>query len=35
MYRVTIKTKYNVITLEVEDVNEPNLQEVLEQPYIL
>lgn len=34
MYRLTIKTKYNVITLEVENYNIPEVQEILEQPYI-
>ena len=35
MYKITIKTKYNVINLEVEDYNTPEIQEILEQPYIL
>ena len=35
MYQVTIKTKYNVINLEVEDYNTPEIQEILEQPYII
>ncbi len=34
MYRITIKTKYNTITLEREDYNTPEVQEILEQPYI-
>ena len=35
MYKITIKTKYNVINLEVEDYTTPEVQEILEQPYIL
>lgn len=35
MYRITIKTLYNVITLEVEDYNTSRIQEILEQPYIV
>lgn len=35
MYKITIKTKYNVINLEVEDCNAPEVQEVLDQPYVL
>ena len=35
MYRLTIKTKYNVIVLEVENYNIPSVQEILEQPYIV
>jgi hypothetical protein len=31
---VKIKTKYNVITLEREDYNSPEMKEILEQPYI-
>lgn len=34
MYRITIKTKYNTITLEREDYTTPEVQEILEQPYI-
>lgn len=34
MYRIIIKTKYNVITLEREDYNTPEMKEILEQPYI-
>ena len=34
MYKITIKTKYNTITLEREDYNTPEVQEILEQPYI-
>ena len=35
MYKITIKTKYNTIVLEVENYNIPSVQEILEQPYIL
>ena len=35
MYRVIIKTKYNTINLKVEDYNDPKVQEILEQPYII
>lgn len=35
MYYYEIKTKYNTLKLCVEDVNDPQLQEILEQPYIL
>ena len=35
MYQITIKTKYNIINLEVEDLKSPEIQEILEQPYIL
>lgn len=35
MYKITIKTKYNTINLEVEDYNDPQIQEILEQPYVL
>ena len=34
MYLLIIKTKYNVIRWEVEDYNAPDVQEVLEQPYV-
>lgn len=35
MYRITIKTKYNTIQLDVENYNIPQVQEILEQPYIV
>ena len=35
MYYFEIKTQYNTLKLCVEDVNDPQLQEILEQPYIL
>lgn len=35
MYHITIKTKYNIINLEVEDYTTPEVQEILEQPYII
>lgn len=34
MYIATIKTKYNTITLEVEDINSPDFIEITEQPYV-
>lgn len=34
MYQITIKTKYNVIHLNVEDYNTPEMQEIFEQPYV-
>ena len=34
MYRITIKTKYNTIVLEVESYSTPEVQEILAQPYI-
>lgn len=35
MYYVEVKTKYNTIKLKVEDANDPQLLEILEQPYVL
>lgn len=35
MYKVTIKTKYNIINLEVEDINSPEFLEIAEQPYVI
>ena len=35
MYRLTIKTKYNTIVLDTEDYNSPEIQEILEQPYVV
>lgn len=34
MYKVYIKTKFNTINLEVEDISGPYINEILEQPYI-
>ena len=34
MYKITIKTKYNVINMQVEDYNTPEMQEIFEQPYV-
>lgn len=34
MYRVRIVTIYNVIQLEVEDANSPEMQEIYDQPYV-
>ena len=35
MYKVKIVTKYNVINMEVEDTNTPEIQEIFQQPYVL
>ena len=35
MYYVEIKTLYNTIKLIVNDMNDPQLLEILEQPYIV
>lgn len=35
MYSVDIVTEYNRIHLEVEDINTPEMKEILSQPYIL
>lgn len=34
MYLVKIKTKFNTIQLIVEDVNSPEVKEILDQPYV-
>ena len=34
MYRITVKTLYNTIVLEREDYNTPEVNEILNQPYI-
>ena len=34
MYLVKIKTKFNTIELEVDDMNSKEIQEILNQPYI-
>ncbi len=34
MYLVIIKTKYNVIRLNVDDYNSPEVQEIFNQPYV-
>ena len=34
MYLVKIKTKFNTIELEADDMNTPEMQEILNQPYI-
>ena len=34
MYIATIKTKFNTIRLEVEDINSPEFIEITEQPYV-
>lgn len=35
MYKVEIKTKYNVIHLEVEDLQDEQFQEIVNQPYVI
>lgn len=35
MYKLTIVTKYNTIEFAVDDYNSPEVQEILEQPYIV
>ncbi len=35
MYKLKITTKYNTINLVIEDFNTPEIQEILEQPYII
>ena len=35
MYKVMIKTLYNTINLEVEDINSPEVQEIFNQPYVI
>ena len=35
MYKVTIKTLYNTIVLEVEDLYSEQMQEIYNQPYIV
>lgn len=34
MYKLIIRTKYNTIELETDDLQKPEIQEVLSQPYI-
>lgn len=34
MYKVRIKTKYNVIEMVVDNVNNPELKEIFNQPYV-
>jgi len=34
VYRVRIVTIYNVIQLEVEDANSPEMKEIYAQPYV-
>lgn len=34
MYKLIIKTKYNTIELETDDLQKPEIQEILSQPYI-
>ena len=35
MYHVEIKTKYNVIKMDIDDPNDPQFLEILEQPYVI
>lgn len=35
MYIVRIKTKFNVINLKVEDINTPEFEEIINQPYVI
>lgn len=35
MYKVRIKTKYNTINMNIEDLNNPEFVELCDQPYIL
>lgn len=35
MYKVEIKTKYNVINMQIEDINDPKFLEICEQPYVI
>ena len=34
MYKLIIRTKYNTIELETDDLQKPEIQEVLSKPYI-
>lgn len=34
MYKLIIITKYNTIELETDDLQKPEIQEILSQPYI-
>lgn len=33
-YELYIKTKFNEIKLLIDDINDPNVKEILEQPWI-
>ena len=35
MYDLIIYTKHNTINLVIDDYNSPEVQEILEQPYII
>lgn len=35
MYNLTIITKYNTIYLAVDDINDPEVQEILDQPWVV
>lgn len=34
MYKLIIRTKYNTIELETDNLQKPEIQEILSQPYI-
>ncbi len=34
MYRVKIKTKFNIIELIVDNINSPEMKEIFNQPYV-
>lgn len=34
MYKLIIRTKYNTIELETDDLQKPEIKEILSQPYI-
>lgn len=34
MYKLIIRTKYNMIELETDDLQKPEIQEILSQQYI-
>ena len=35
MYRMVIITKYNAIFLEVADIHDPEIEEILAQPWVV
>ena len=35
MYELIITTKFNTISLTTEDYNSPEIQEILNQPYVI
>lgn len=34
MYKVKIKTKFNIIELIVDNINSPEMKEIFNQPYV-